>query len=1702
MAWDAASRGHYPLASGRPSTSAGTHSLLRRLTALAKRGRPHSTGDIRRSAVFAAAEVEPAVVVNNPPYDYRRPYTSVFPSTTIDATDEGSSTMMAADAAAYGTTTTATTSKPPTSSNHFVSTSSRDSKGKMAVLTTAPFRVQVEVRFPGLRSSSNSLTSGVSTYTHEYASSQTFVPSDRLCNGLLRRLTHCSTELITRKDSDALQQQQPQQQQQQPPDRPRFVKPLKYELHFRILRRDTAGAGGSAWAERTFCSYQKQALTAHDAREVVLATHRMVGLFLRRHDPSFRWMDVPAAAFPAALSRSPTDTTPALVRPVVDEPLPLCCVPRSRFLDASQSYEFVPGYAIHLSFHSRSRSRSRQQYDWKRSVRLPSRQTAPLSLALAEDLLWRTFDSLHQALTERRTAFFDEHKACDRLEGIDGVQQFDDDALGIELRIQNHLGPDYNHLHRAIRSKLNLFPHPDALDCQQFLQDVHDNFVRARDDTDAELARLPDFDLRVVTLRGPGWSVGQPARFVLDSSASHSRRSIEAILDRVQTGTADVLRGSNASIHILAYKRGQLVLDTTMLAHRDLANPPPSTTLTADEQQASTLVSLLKTRIQRDLDMVCKDTCSLDDASDDRSAGPAPADAAENKTVTPQSPLVEAATAPVADDEPNTPAPRVVELPGDVVFDGLPPDSLPSTPTSSRRAFPLIPERFNLSSSRSSSVGSVPASPKEETPSNASLITTPAIPETSALETSEQGPSTQCEEPSVEALPGAEPATEMQPDEHQPAESKSEPERVPTEMSTTDSAQEVRSEVELRPASPVPPCELESGTESAPQPGLIPEPQPVVALETQLEEIPENATVPESEPEPEARPEIQLEAELKGQTEMEPESQNSQPTADNDVELMPPPPDDREVELGEMEEGLISVAAPDEPILPPWPTVSEGTEDDAVSQAQIILADAIATAVAEAIAEPIFDDEDLVMSSSPLARGQNLFPTADHTLLNSASTNTTRPSTPSLSVSSGEVNSPRISLLETPEAAHEARADVLTGSDSETDDMVYRRGYGADNEPNPDGGCFSSFAPSTKSASTVRKLTFLEPLSVPFPLESENGSTIGGLSPTEIIPEIIDTPISEEHLEQPTEVVLELDSVPSGEPLMHFDDFAATKPTLNLEDDADFAVNDSTISVGLSPATGKDVALENSQLKDSGYGGEELSFAAPAESKASEDTTPAFERLRISSHDKAGPTLSDLLADSECNSDSESLQIMLPEYAPSLEEQKLEPILEVLDEEENTPQQLAPDQEFTEPEQALVQTPDSETEADTVFARSEEPGLETIHESAFAPLDESGETIDPVPQDPGLHSADAEFGQHSHQPTVPEFGPIPEPEIPEAPVEVENRPKPDFIGRELELVNRKLELVDTEIDLIDTEIELVDTELDFVNSELELAYAESEPAEEPIPQQPDSELEDGANPRDGLQENVDVVLSELQPPSDSEEDENAANPPDDILPSTAQPTAGEEVHFMDGSVHEPLLEIQPELVGQSETSILPECEGFENPLALEMADTREPSTPLPLIPTEEVDGPHPASNAEKNIDLLKTQQIGPRVVVSVRQTVTDFARSLIPRFCEAVKPAMPPLKDTVPTSSSSLSPFAKVTADDSSGPDDSEESSAEESSRGSVDTFRSCADEEPVADEHPHLSSLPTAGYFGLRETKLVEVGLRGALTGSHAFDNVSGISR
>ncbi|KAK4240919.1 hypothetical protein C8A03DRAFT_12761 [Achaetomium macrosporum] len=445
--------------------------------------------------------------------------------------------------------------------------------------STPALVVHVEIRFtdPVIRS----------RYCRSYGSSPGFEATNRICRGLVRRIERCSEELLTRKDSGALEVFKGDTYER---------KPLRFEMMFRIMRR-----GKGEWAERSYRSYQKQPLTVALTKEIILATHRMIGLFLRRHDEKFQWLDCPVHDGDSEGSET--------IVPSRGGPLSLLSIPRSRFIEATQTFEFVPGYSIEFCF--RSSNSQRKVPTFERRVKVNSTQTTPLTLFMSEDMLWKAAQALDQRLDSRKREFDDQLR---RYPGVNSPYS-DDGALEMDLRICNNLGPMYSHMHRKISSKLALFQDPEARDCEEFLCDTEKFLSDMRNEADAVLNALDDLEIRIVELKGVGWTLREPAKFLLGPETSYGRRTIQAALERIQTGIGDVIRGHNVAIHIDARKRGHLVLDKAIVAHGKRGKSKE--TFSSPEEAQTTFVTRLKARIQKDIDKVFEDSCSIDDISED-----------------------------------------------------------------------------------------------------------------------------------------------------------------------------------------------------------------------------------------------------------------------------------------------------------------------------------------------------------------------------------------------------------------------------------------------------------------------------------------------------------------------------------------------------------------------------------------------------------------------------------------------------------------------------------------------------------------------------------------------------------------------------------------------------------------------------------------------------------------------------------------------------------------------------------------------------------------------------------------------------------------------------------------------------------------------------------------------------------------------------
>ncbi|KAM0440179.1 hypothetical protein ACHAQK_005976 [Fusarium lateritium] len=423
-------------------------------------------------------------------------------------------------------------------------------------------------------------------HVRDYESSSQLKATDRICQALLSRLQHCSSELITRHDSNALD----------PLRKPhRDVKPLRYHITYRVERE------GVVLVEKSLRSFQEFELTHDDAREVVAATDRIIGLFLVRHDPGFRWSE--SSETEVANPESET------FRPCTGRPQSLACIPRSHFVHESQNFEFVSGYSVELFL--RSRCATRYPENRNASIKIDSRQPSPLPLLLGEELTTRVSNLIIDPVDAWKRKFDKRHKSCTGLEGSGGCSHIEDGAVDIMVKVRNHLGPDYTYLSHRIQTSKVLFNDNNGRDFDEFANQAKAKLEKARDMTDKSMRSLDDLTLTIRELRGKNWSVHEPLIVRLDPTVTYCRQTMEAVMERLQTGISNVLEHHEDALATLTiHKRGQLIFDGFLdgaggddVHYEKFATP---------DLERKALEAHLKERIRSDVTMLCKDTCAID----------------------------------------------------------------------------------------------------------------------------------------------------------------------------------------------------------------------------------------------------------------------------------------------------------------------------------------------------------------------------------------------------------------------------------------------------------------------------------------------------------------------------------------------------------------------------------------------------------------------------------------------------------------------------------------------------------------------------------------------------------------------------------------------------------------------------------------------------------------------------------------------------------------------------------------------------------------------------------------------------------------------------------------------------------------------------------------------------------------------------------
>lgn len=405
--------------------------------------------------------------------------------------------------------------------------------------------------------------------THD--ASLDFEVTGRVCNALLRRIDHCARELITRPDpraSEPLRHGEPR------------TKLARYHLIFRIDRE------GLPWKERHFTSFQELPLSLEEAHEVVLEADRIVALFFCCHDPGFEWI-LPSVANEGDPLQHKSSS------PEVGTPQAMYCIP---------TYDDLPGYSIDLALRTQNKGNNRS---W--TVKVDSQQPSPLNLQLGENLMSQVTTILRQTVKGRENRFAEIHQHCDSLEGTSGCRHFEEAAFDLVAKIRNNLGPDYPHFSTRIQTFRQLLTGGNG---DAFVQDLESQLQAARDLSDELINATDDLVLKVNELRSKDWKVHQPLTITMDSSVLSARKTMERMLQRVETSMTDVLRGHGTVAVLTAHKRGHLILETTVCRGND-TNFYDLKRFEPLHLQKRILQQRLCDRIQEDIGMVLKDTLSL-----------------------------------------------------------------------------------------------------------------------------------------------------------------------------------------------------------------------------------------------------------------------------------------------------------------------------------------------------------------------------------------------------------------------------------------------------------------------------------------------------------------------------------------------------------------------------------------------------------------------------------------------------------------------------------------------------------------------------------------------------------------------------------------------------------------------------------------------------------------------------------------------------------------------------------------------------------------------------------------------------------------------------------------------------------------------------------------------------------------------------------
>ncbi|KAI1428199.1 hypothetical protein F5Y12DRAFT_80087 [Xylaria sp. FL1777] len=579
--------------------------------------------------------------------------------------------------------------KQPLPSTELISTSITSIENTSVSETRSLFRDSTHVRSLSIRVTVKFGEPLNYSHSQDYEGSTSLQPTEELCEALIRRVDHCSKELITRKDSSALDRT----------GTDGLAKPLRYEIQVQLLRNEI-GTGTEAWASRTLRSYQRQPLGTEDARDVILSTHYMVGLFLRHHDEAFVWKDGPVREDPVQKPKT-FPYRPGRVQP-------LTCIPRSYFIEKQQDFESIPGYTVRFSFTSQNHHRTPSH--WHDTLEINSRQLSPLTLMSAENLFLDACYAVDGVFRSERKEFGALQKSCASHSGCQHCRSHDGDGIEMLISVKNNMGPLFDNLERTMSARANVFWKDRGTDCVEFVEKARAAIEQVCIDTDESISQMNDFEFYIVELRGRGWTMDEPLAFTLGPETCLGQRTVESLLDRLQTGVADVLRGNAIAVRMTARKRGHFILHKTLVAREPIEKPGNKK---SSGKAKAYVLDRLKQRIERDIEMVCKDTCTIvnrdiDTVKPNRAASAPPQDCASTNDLLQSrrlSDLVTPSKEPAGNeqdllvDRPRSQGSELLETPElSGAISTIPQhqwDRVTRDPVTGARLFPLVPGRHS-----------------------------------------------------------------------------------------------------------------------------------------------------------------------------------------------------------------------------------------------------------------------------------------------------------------------------------------------------------------------------------------------------------------------------------------------------------------------------------------------------------------------------------------------------------------------------------------------------------------------------------------------------------------------------------------------------------------------------------------------------------------------------------------------------------------------------------------------------------------------------------------------------------------------------------------------------------------------------------------------------------------------------------------------